>query len=290
MIESVEIISGGASAVYGSDAIAGVINFKTKDNFEGIEVDAQYGQTTRGDAAQEQYAITLGGNFDDNRGNAVISLNFMNRDLVRENSRPFFANANPQAVVPHGSYQVDAANLPTQAAVNAAFAQYGVAPGIVLNTRNLGFNDTGGPITLFPLTGPIVNYQGPGRPYIIQTPTSVTSAAGQYISLIQPIDRYAVYGKLHYDLTDQITGYSQFYFSQNDVATTAGPTTLTMSVAVNNPFVPADLKPILASRPNPNAPFTVAKIAGELGLGCVWFVWNHDRPILDFIEHGPERC
>ena len=266
MIESVEVISGGASAVYGSDAVAGVINFKTRDNFEGIQLDAQYGQATQGDAAQEQYSVTLGGNFDDNKGNAVLSFSFMNRDLVRENSRPFFANANPQAVLPHGSYQVDAANLPTQAAVNTAFAAYGVAGGTVLNTRNLGFNDTGGPITLFPLTGPIVNYQGPGRPYIIQTPTSVTSAAGQYISLIQPIDRYTAYGKLHYDLTDHITGYSQFYFAQNDVATTAGPTTVTMSVAVNNPFVPNDLKPILASRRLPTAPFSVAKIAGEFGM------------------------
>ncbi|HKU14054.1 MAG TPA: TonB-dependent receptor [Steroidobacteraceae bacterium] len=266
MIESVEVISGGASAVYGSDAVAGVVNFKTRENFEGIQIDAQYGQSTRGDAGQEQYSLTFGGNFAEDRGNAVFSLNYMSRDLIRQNTRPFFRDANPQAVLPHGSYQVDAANLPTQAAVNAAFAQYGVAPGTVLNTRNLGFNDTGGPITLFPLTGTIVNYQGPGRPYIIQTPTSLTSAAGQYISLVQPIERYAGYGKMHYDLTDRVTAYSQLYFAQNDVSTTAGPATVTMSVSVDNPFVPADLRPILASRPNPTAPFTVSKIAGELGM------------------------
>jgi len=266
MIESVEIISGGASAVYGSDAIAGVVNFKTREHFQGVEVDGQWGESTRGDAGQEQTSITMGGNLNDGKGNAVISMNFMKRDLIRENSRSFFANANPQAVLPQGSYTVDANNLPSQAAVNAAFAQYGVAPGTVLNTRNLGFNDYGGPITLFPLTGNIVNYQGPGRPYILQTPTSVTSAAGQYISLVQPIDRYDVYGKLNYHLTDDIQAYSQFYFAQNDVATTAGPTTLTASIAANNPFVPAALQPILASRPNPNAPFTFSQIAGEFGM------------------------
>ncbi len=97
------------------------------------------------------------------------------------------------------------------------------------DTRNLGFNDYGGtiPSRSFRLPGNIVNYKGPGRPYIMQTPTSVTSAAGQYISLVQPLDRYDVYGKLNYQLTDNITAYSQFYFAQNDVATTAGPTTLT---------------------------------------------------------------
>lgn len=268
MIESVEIISGGASAVYGSDAIAGVINFKTRDHFQGVEVDGQWGETTRGDAAQEQIAVTMGSDFNEGRGNAVFSLNFMKRDLIRENSRPFFANANPQAVLPTGSFTVDPANLPTQAAVDAAFAQYGVAPGTVLNTRNLGFNDygDGAPITLFPLSGPIVNYKGPGRPYIIQTPTSLTSAAGQYISLVQPLDRYDVYGKMNYKVTDRIQAYSQFYFAQNDVSTTAGPTTLTAQIAANNPFVPDDLKPILASRPDPNAPFTFRQTAGEFGM------------------------
>jgi iron complex outermembrane receptor protein len=265
MIESVEIISGGASAVYGSDAIAGVVNFKTRENFQGIEVDGQYGETTRRDAGQEQFSVTMGSNFADNKGNAVISLNFLKRDLALESQRPFFDNANPQAVLPQGSFTVDPTNLPTQAAVNAAFGAYGVKPGTVLNTRNLGFNDYGGPITLFPLTGNIVNYQGPGRPYILQTPTSVTSAAGQYISLVQPLDRYAVYSKMHYDLTDHVQAYSQFYFTQNDDDTTAGPATLTASVSVNNPFVPAALKPILASRPNPTAPFTLSQITGYLG-------------------------
>lgn len=265
MIESVEIISGGASAVYGSDAVAGVVNFKTRDHFQGVEVDAQYGESTRGDAGQDQVAVTMGSNLDDGRGNAVISLNYLKRDLIRESSRPFFADANPQAVLPQGSYSVDPNNLPTQAAVNSVFSQYGVPPGTVLNTRSLGFNDYGGPITLFPLTGNIVNYQGPGRPYIIQTPTSLTSAAGQYISLVQPLDRYDVYGKLNYKLTDHIQSYAQFYFAQNDVATTAGPTTLTAQIAADNPFVPADLQTILASRPNPTAPFTFTQIAGELG-------------------------
>src|SRR6185312_9482997 len=57
-----------------------------------------------------------------------------------------------------------------------------------------------------------------------------------------------------------------FYFAQNDVATTAGPTTLTAQIAANNPFVPDALKPILASRKNPTAPFTFSQTAGEFGM------------------------
>src|SRR3546814_17839601 len=49
LIERVEVVTGGASAVYGSDAISGVVNFIMRKDFEGIEADAQYGLTTRGE-------------------------------------------------------------------------------------------------------------------------------------------------------------------------------------------------------------------------------------------------
>jgi outer membrane receptor protein involved in Fe transport len=51
-IDGVEIITGGAGATYGADAVAGVVNFRLKKNFTGIELDAQYGETFRGDGAQ----------------------------------------------------------------------------------------------------------------------------------------------------------------------------------------------------------------------------------------------
>jgi len=263
LVESVEIITGGASAVYGSDAISGVINFKLKDNFEGVEIDAQYNESTRGDAAQQQYGITAGASFNEDRGNAVMHLNYMKRDLILESSREFFADANRATGIPQGRFVVDPANLPTQAAVNQVFAQYGVAPGTVARTRVLGFNDDN---TLFPTTGTIVNYKGPQRPYMIVDGTTVVHGAGQYISLVQPLDRYGVFGKLNYDVTDNVRFYSQFNFSQNDVDTTAGPTQITVDVSPTNPFVPADLRTILASRPNPNAPFQLSKVLGEVGL------------------------
>ncbi len=60
LIESVEIITGGASAVYGSDALAGVVNFKLKREFDGVEIDGTWGQTDRGDATQYEAGLTAG--------------------------------------------------------------------------------------------------------------------------------------------------------------------------------------------------------------------------------------
>ena len=60
LIESVEIITGGASAVYGSDALAGVVNFKLKRDFDGVEIDGTWGQTDRGDGTQYEAGLTAG--------------------------------------------------------------------------------------------------------------------------------------------------------------------------------------------------------------------------------------
>lgn len=72
IIERVEVLKDGASAIYGSDAIAGVINIVTRKKFEGAEVAWSYGQTTHGDGAQNTEEVTIGANGE--RSRAVVSL------------------------------------------------------------------------------------------------------------------------------------------------------------------------------------------------------------------------
>ena len=59
MVERVEILTGGASAVYGSDAIGGVVNFIMKRNFEGVQFDAQYGSTSTTTAMAARCEVKL---------------------------------------------------------------------------------------------------------------------------------------------------------------------------------------------------------------------------------------
>jgi iron complex outermembrane recepter protein len=102
LIKRVEIVTGGASAVYGSDAIAGVVNFILDDKFEGLQLDAQYGITSRGDAGAADFSVTAGGNFADDRGNAVVSVSYSDQDALSQSARKVsqFArnsvNLNPQ--------------------------------------------------------------------------------------------------------------------------------------------------------------------------------------------------
>lgn len=78
LIERVEVVTGGASAVYGSDAIAGVINIILKDDFEGISLNARTGVTAESDRETTDIDVTLGANFD--KGNAYISMGYSDEE------------------------------------------------------------------------------------------------------------------------------------------------------------------------------------------------------------------
>src|SRR4051812_6052522 len=82
LIERVEVATGGASAVYGSDAIAGVTNFIMKKNFEGVALQTEYGETGEHDGTEWMSSLTLGSNFAEDRGNAVFSFQYTKRDQV----------------------------------------------------------------------------------------------------------------------------------------------------------------------------------------------------------------
>src|SRR6187455_186053 len=89
LIDHVEVATGGASAVYGSDAIAGVTNFIMKKNFEGVALQSSYGETGEHDGAEWMSSLTMGSNFADDRGNAVFSFQYTKRDQVLQGARDF---------------------------------------------------------------------------------------------------------------------------------------------------------------------------------------------------------
>ncbi|UTH75819.1 TonB-dependent siderophore receptor [Chromobacterium sp. IIBBL 290-4] len=83
VIESVEILRDGASAIYGSDAVAGVINFKTKRNYQGTDSYVRYGQTSAGDGSEQAMGVSAGiGDLDKDGYNALISFDAYHREPV----------------------------------------------------------------------------------------------------------------------------------------------------------------------------------------------------------------
>ncbi|AKO17120.1 TonB-dependent receptor plug domain-containing protein [Xanthomonas oryzae] len=80
LIERIEVLKDGASAIYGSDAVAGVVNIILRKNYDGAEASAYFGQNGRGDGSKEQYSFTAGTTTD--RASLVFGVNYTNEDPV----------------------------------------------------------------------------------------------------------------------------------------------------------------------------------------------------------------
>lgn len=94
LIDRVEVVTGGDSAVYGSDAIAGVVNFVLKDHFDGLQARAQTGLSTYGDAGSQFVSVLAGKNFSDGRGNIAINAELAHQDQYSADGRSYL-ESNP---------------------------------------------------------------------------------------------------------------------------------------------------------------------------------------------------
>jgi len=265
-IERVEIITGGASATYGADAVAGVVNFILKKNFQGLQLDGQMGISQRGDSQEYSISGIMGTNFDDGRGNVTIGLSMNNREEAYRRDRSWFVDAwkDPRFTgnefFPHFSgYQPIGANAPSQAAMNAIFTQ---ANGGVGAGSRLYFNDDGTAFTGFfqspaagayrfkgDLTGTKYKRQGDG-----------TLGQNFQDELVQlPLERYNMYARGNYEINDWVGVFAQGTYTRVQTNTVQQP-----SPSVNgwSAFIPRDgraipteLATLLNSRPDPNGPW-----------------------------------
>ena len=86
IIDRIEVLTGGASAVYGSDAVAGVVNIITRTDFEGVDLDVQVGASTEGDKNKEDITFTIGGEFGQG-GFAMASVGYSDDEPLRSRDR-----------------------------------------------------------------------------------------------------------------------------------------------------------------------------------------------------------
>lgn len=263
LIQNIEVISGGASATYGSDALSGVVNFKLNKNFTGLQMDAQYGITEQGDGKESSLSLTAGGKYAEDKGHAVFSVSYSQRGEVYNAARDFAKISGASSTTPYGRYDATGTNLPSQAAIDAVFAKYGYAAGTVGRSANLGFNDDG---TLF-YNG--VNYTGSDAIDYSTIPVNGTYNTGALNLLQLPLTRYSAYAATEYEINEHAEVYGSFNFTHYDSRTILAPSPAAgstgFSVPVTNPFIPTDLSTILASRADPTADFLLRKRFTDVG-------------------------
>lgn len=256
ILDGVETITGGASAVYGSDAMSGVVNFKSVRDFTGVQLDVRSGFSDQGGADTLDIGLTAGFAIAEDRGNVLLSASFTDRDVLWGHERDFYQLGVLSSFIGTGTFVPAPTNLPQQAVVNTVFAGYGVAAGSVLNSRSLGFNDNG---TLFGQIGAF-NYRGPTTEYFSTTGNTVRQPVTYQEYVVNPLDRKSFFGKVDFDVTDSLTAYGQFLYTKTTATGQVGwsPTLFVVpTMPATNPFIPADLRTILASRPQPGADFTL---------------------------------
>jgi len=96
IIERIDVLKDGASAVYGSDAIAGVVNIITRKNFEGAQLGLSYGQTAKGDGAQRSADITIGAAGE--RTSGVLSISYSEQEAIYAGDREISSNRTTVAL------------------------------------------------------------------------------------------------------------------------------------------------------------------------------------------------
>lgn len=202
LLDSVDVVTGGASAVYGSDALAGVVNFRLK-NVEGIEMGGQYSITERGDGARYEVHGAIGTSFDDGRGNATVFAEYYNRSSIFQGDREFsnFALGGETSGAP--LQQFGSSTLPQ---------------GVI---RYFGDSDTTG--TDFDANGAVV-FDEPGN-FRTRDGDLYNYAPANYLQL--PQERYLIGGYADYDIGGGHTAYTEVAFVNNRVAQELAATPVT---------------------------------------------------------------
>ncbi|MFT5482721.1 MAG: iron complex outermembrane receptor protein [Halieaceae bacterium] len=220
LIKQVDILTGGASAVYGSDALAGVVNFQLVDDFEGVEITGLYDITSEGDAEKYNMDITMGGNFDDGRGNAVIYASYSKREALYQGERDF----STLSLRDNGSELISAGSSGTPS--TRSFAGYALPNGDTLGTF-----------------GP----NGEGQPWL-GAASQFNYAPDNFLQL--PQERYLISSMAHYDINENNRVYGEFAFSHNLVPQELAPTPAFTSIFVNpdSPFFAPDVQAALAGQ------------------------------------------
>ncbi len=267
LIERTEVVTGGSSAVYGSDAITGVVNFVMRKDFSGVEVSANLGLDSSTTTLNKSFDLTVGGNFAEDRGNIVVSLNYMTRGGITRGERGGFtfdslsdgcvtaATASPDRAgtplvvpsgqtcrgaggipgfvaggsgdIPLGRISFDAGKAPNgaNAALNAAYIAAGVG-----NAGSFG-----------------ITFDATGKQARAALDPQDRFNLGPDNYLIIPQERWMANMFSHYDLTDSITGYAEFHYSNNRVKMRLAPSNVGTSTLfdVNNPYLSTQMQEVL---------------------------------------------
>lgn len=240
LISRVDALTGAAVTTYGADAITGVVNFITKKDFAGVDIAASNQITQKGDGNYFRADITTGVNFDDGRGNAVLSLGYQNSNPVYQGARDF---SNFQIDSFSGTAGGSGTTFPSRFSGTRPLAN-----GAINTTP--AFEQTGVTADGTPILSPIEGGAGNGG---VRQINDAGAAVGTYrffnfnpYNIFQtPFRRYNIFAQANYQVSDAVELYTRGMFVKNTVRTIIAPSgsfNQAVTINLNNPFLPATLR------------------------------------------------
>ncbi len=220
LITRVDAQTGAAVTTYGADAITGVVNFITRKDFAGLDLSLGEQITNQGDGNYMRADLTVGANFDDGRGNAVLSVGYQESDPVYQGDRDF------------STFGIDS--------YTGTLGGSGTTvPARVSGTRGLvaGVPDTNG-----------ANLNG-GTRQVNALGQAVGTFAffnfNPYNIFQTPFKRHNIFAQANYKVSDSVEVYTRGLFSKNTIDTIIAPSgsfNQAVTMNLNNPYLPSTLR------------------------------------------------
>ena len=228
LIDRVEVITGGASAIYGSDALAGVVNIILKDDFEGLAASVQHGRTDYNDELQYGVNATIGGNFANGKGNAVVSIGWTSNSGVRSSARPN-TRVDDLAMCYVTGDLADCTQ--SYSPYYSSYSPYGRI-GIISTGQQLVVSNGVGP------TGTVSPWSSSAYGFNRQAWRAIET----------PVERVTMAANAHYDISDDVQLYMETTFAQTWSKQRIEPyphssdDLYTDGVSINNPYMPQEIR------------------------------------------------
>jgi outer membrane receptor protein involved in Fe transport len=257
LIGSADVVTGGASAAYGSDAVAGVVNLKLDNKLEGLRGSFQGGITDHNDNRNYLGSAAFGKSFAEGRGKILIGAEIaQNSGIAKMGDRAWGRNRttinNPAYVAGNGQPQSLLVN--DGRVSNASYGGVINSPGLL---KGIQFGPNG---TTLPFTyGSSV--------------TATTMNGGDGVNgdadfvLSAPLKRWSAYGKASYDLTDSITAYASFGYGRSSFNEPSITGNDQITIRSDNAYLPASIQSVMAA--NNITSFVMGRSLNDYGRGGI---------------------
>jgi outer membrane receptor protein involved in Fe transport len=264
MIKSVETVTGGASAAYGTDAVAGVANFKLDTAFTGLRATLQGGETTRGDAPNYEGSIALGKKLGD-KAHVMVSGEYFRQDGVFSYKGRDWYQAWGTVPDANGMLLI----RPHVVSKNSTFDGLIVSPNAALN--GLAFRSDGSTYTFQNSALTSGNVGTAAARQSIVGGGSGDDLGGQVANLYPDLKRYSLFAYGDYDVTPNLKIYGQYLrgwestFAPNAPRGSIQGSPTAVTIFSGNPFLPANVQQIMTA--NNIASFTLRRSGSNKDIG-----------------------